>query len=160
MQGNLIAYFVDHRGHRLKALLAPPRDSGAGRHRRGGRGPPGSLAPTGGVRFRLCGERRAPGLADGGATSVALLTLTGAGHGRGGSAPGLFSRLGDGDDRVGLLLTLPLEPPARTIVALLCGPVVGIAVHLRGAGPPHALTPPSPRGHRRRVILNIDTAGV
>ena len=29
-----------------------------------------------------------------------------------------------------LLLTLPLELPARTIVALLCGPVVGIAVHL------------------------------
>ena len=30
----------------------------------------------------------------------------------------------------GALLTLPLDLPARTVVALMCGPMVGIAVHL------------------------------
>jgi hypothetical protein len=29
-----------------------------------------------------------------------------------------------------LLLTLPLNLETRTVVALLCGPVVGIAVHV------------------------------
>ena len=29
-----------------------------------------------------------------------------------------------------LLLTLPLDLQTRTVVALLCGPLVGIAVHL------------------------------
>ena len=29
-----------------------------------------------------------------------------------------------------LLLTLPLDLPTRTVLALLCGPLVGIAIHL------------------------------
>jgi len=29
-------------------------------------------------------------------------------------------------------LTLPLDLESRTVVALLCGPLVGIAVHLAG----------------------------
>ena len=33
-----------------------------------------------------------------------------------------------------LLLTLPLALETRTVVALLCGPLVGIAVHLARAG--------------------------
>jgi hypothetical protein len=31
-----------------------------------------------------------------------------------------------------LLLLLPLDLETRTVVALLCGPMVGIAVHLAG----------------------------
>jgi hypothetical protein len=44
-----------------------------------------------------------------------------------------------------LLLLLPLDLETRTVVALLCGPMVGIAVHLAGLagsqGPAHILRP-------------------
>ena len=33
-----------------------------------------------------------------------------------------------------LLLTLPLDLATRTVVALLCGPLVGIVVHLAALG--------------------------
>ncbi|MFZ0719066.1 MAG: hypothetical protein WAN02_33435, partial [Mycobacterium sp.] len=36
----------------------------------------------------------------------------------------------------GLLLLLPLPLESRTVVALLCGPLVGIGVHLAGLARP------------------------
>lgn len=131
MQGNLIAYFVDHRGHRLKALLAP-----AGAILGLGVGGVVAAALLGPWLLRVVfGSDYVAGAAllawlTAGATSVALLTLTGAAT----VAAALHRAYSVGWVTAtivsALLLTLPLELPARTIVALLCGPVVGIAVHL------------------------------
>jgi hypothetical protein len=64
------------------------------------------------------------------AVAIALLTLTGAAtvaaalH-RGYAAGWLCATVASA-----LLLLLPLELEVRTVVALLCGPLLGIAVHL------------------------------
>ena len=62
--------------------------------------------------------------------SVALLTLTGAAA----VAAALHRAYAIGwvgaTLAAALLLTLPLDLPTRAVVALLCGPMVGIAVHL------------------------------
>jgi len=131
MQGNLIAYFVDHRGHRIRALLAP----GAAIL---GLGAVGVVAAAliGPWLLRVVfGAEYATGSAllawlTAGAVSIALLTLTGAGT----VAAALHRSYSVGwvgaTAASALLLTLPLELPTRTVVALLCGPLVGIAVHL------------------------------
>jgi hypothetical protein len=84
----------------------------------------------------------------GAAVAIALLTLTGAAT----VAAALHRAYSLG--WIGatvastLLLLLPLELETRTVVALLCGPLVGITVHLvtlrmvRQAGP--APLPPTP----------------
>jgi len=131
MQGNLIAYFVDHRGHRIKALAAPAA-AVAG------------LGAVGVVLAWLLGPwliRAAFGAdyqPDGvllawltaGAVAIALLTLTGAAT----VAAALHRAYSAGwvgaTVASALLLTLPLDLANRTVLALLCGPVVGIAVHL------------------------------
>lgn len=131
MQGNLIAYFVDHRGHRLKALMAPSAAIF-------GLGIAGVVAAAlvGPWLLRVVfgsGYVAGPALLawlTAGAVSIALLTLTGAAtvsaalH-RAYSVGWVTATIASG-----LLLTLPLELPIRTVVALLCGPLVGIAVHL------------------------------
>jgi Na+(H+)/acetate symporter ActP len=65
-----------------------------------------------------------------GAVSVALLTLTGAAT----VAAALHRAYSIGwvgaTVAAAALLTLPLDLESRTVVALLCGPLVGIAVHL------------------------------
>ena len=63
------------------------------------------------------------------AVSIALLTLTG-GHGGRGSAPAYAIGWVDATAAATLLLCLPLSLETRTVVALLCGPLVGIAVHM------------------------------
>ena len=64
------------------------------------------------------------------AVAIALLTLTGAAA----VAAALHRAYSAGLDVrhrcLGLLLLLPLDLETRTVVALLCGPLVGIAVHL------------------------------
>jgi O-antigen/teichoic acid export membrane protein len=143
MQGNLIAHFVDQRSERMRALVGPAAVVG-------------SLGTVGVVIAGLAGPwllRAGFGAgyrADGallawltaGAVAIALLTLTGAAV----VAAALHRAYSFG--WVGatvastLLLLLPLELQTRTVIALLCGPLVGMAVHLAAlrmapqAGPP------------------------
>ena len=131
MQGNLIAHFVDQRTHRLRALVVPAAVVGA-------------LGAVGVVLAGVFGPwllQEAFGaeyVADGAllawftaaAVAIALLTLTGAAtvaaalH-RGYAAGWLSATVASA-----LLLLLPLDLEVRTVVALLCGPLLGMAVHL------------------------------
>lgn len=139
MQGNLIAHFVDHgagsrhggRRGRLRALLAPVAVVCA-------LGAVGVVA-AGTVGPWLLRTAFGPGYQTGGAllawltagsVTVALLTLTGAAT----VAAALHRAYALGwvsaTVAAAALLTLPLDTPQRAVVALLCGPLVGIAVHL------------------------------
>jgi hypothetical protein len=146
MQGNLIAYFVDHRGARrsgagsngrrsarLRALVAPAVIIAA----LGGLGVlaaglfgPWILRTVFGADYAADGALLAWLTAA--AVSIALLTLTGAAA----VAAALHSSYSAGwvsaTVASTLLLTLPLELQTRTVLALLCGPLVGIVVHLTG----------------------------
>lgn len=131
MQGNLIAHFVDEHTHRLRALVAPAAVVTA-------------LGLLGVLLAGVFGPwllRTAFGddyLADGAllawltaaAVAIALLTLTGAAT----VAAALHRAysLGWVSATVAstLLLLLPVSLQTRTVIALLCGPLVGIAVHL------------------------------
>jgi O-antigen/teichoic acid export membrane protein len=131
MQGNLIAHFVDQRTERLRSLVAPAAAVMG-------------LGLLGVVLAWAVGPwllREAFGseyLADGpllawltaGAVAIALLTLTGAAA----VAAALHRAYAVGwvsaTVASALLLLLPLDLETRTVVALLCGPVVGMAVHL------------------------------
>lgn len=131
MQGNLIAHFVDERGGRLRALLTPAA----------------FIAGFGGVgvaaaaligpwllRVGFGPDYRAGGALLGGLTAaavaIALLTLTGAAtvaaalH-----RPYALGWVGATVASTLLLLT-PVDLGARTVIALLCGPLLGITVHL------------------------------
>jgi O-antigen/teichoic acid export membrane protein len=131
MQGNLIAHFVDERSDRLRALLAPAAIIG-------GIGAIGVLAAglVGPwllrVAFGSQYEASSALLAwlTGAALSIAVLTLTGAAA----VAAALHRAYALGwvgaTAASGLLLLLPLPLETRTVVALLCGPLVGIGVHL------------------------------
>ena len=131
MQGNLIAHFVDQRTHRLRALVVPAA----------------LIAGLGAVGVALAGTfgpwllQEAFGaeyLADGAllawftaaAVAIALLTLTGAAT----VAAALHRVYAAGwlsaTVASALLLLLPLELEVRTVIALLCGPLLGIAMHL------------------------------
>jgi hypothetical protein len=131
MQGNLIAHFVDERTERLRALI----------------GPAALVAATGAAGIVAAGlvgpwllragfgpDYHAPGALlawlTGAAVAIAMLTLTGAA-----TVAAALQRayaLGWVSATVAstLLLLLPLPLETRTVVALLCGPLVGIGVHL------------------------------
>jgi len=131
MQGNLIAHFVDERSERLRALLAPAALVG-------GIGAVGVVAAgvLGPWLLRVAfGSQYLASSAllawlTAAAVAIAMLTLTGAAavaaamhraYSLGWVAATVAS---------GLLLLLPLPLETRTVVALLCGPLVGIVVHL------------------------------
>jgi len=131
MQGNLIAYFVDHRRARLRALLVPASIvtvvgvvGVAGAALIG----PWLMRVGFGSEYRTSGTLLA--WLTMAAVSIALLTLTGAAT----VAAALHRAYAVGwvgaTVAAALLLTLPLPLEVRTVIALLCGPVVGIAVHL------------------------------
>jgi O-antigen/teichoic acid export membrane protein len=131
MQGNLIAYFVDHRSARLRALLGPATIIiGVGAvgvvaaYLLG----PWILRTAFGPEYVTTGALLAWLTAA--AVSIALLTLTGAAA----VAAALHRAYSIGwvgaTMAAAALLTLPLALETRTVVALLCGPLVGIAVHL------------------------------
>lgn len=133
MQGNLIAHFVDHaavHGTRLRALLIPVAIvvgvGGVGVLTAGLVGP-WLLQAAFGPDYQTGGALLAWLTA--GAVSVALLTLTGAAT----VAAALHRAYSLGwvgaTVAAAALLTLPLDLPTRTVIALLCGPLVGIAVH-------------------------------
>lgn len=131
MQGNLIAHLVDQRAHRMRALVMPAALVGG-------------LGVVGVVLAGIFGPwllQEAFGaeyVADGAllawftaaAVAIAWLTLTGAAtvaaalH-RAYSAGWLCATVASA-----LLLLLPLELEVRTVIALLCGPLLGIAMHL------------------------------
>jgi len=131
MQGNLIAHFVDERTHRLRALVRPALVvaliGGIGVVLAAVLGP--WLLRVGfGTQYQASSSLLAWLTAA--AIAIAMLTLTGAGA----VAAALHRAYSLGwvgaTVASGLLLLLPLALETRTVVALLCGPVVGIGVHL------------------------------
>lgn len=139
MQGNLIAHFVDERTERLRALVAPAVLVGAvgavGVLAAGLVGP--WLLRVGfGPDYQAAGALLAWLTAA--AVAIALLTLTGAATVA--AAMHRAYSLGWVGATVAstLLLLLPLPLESRTVVALLCGPLVGIGVHLLALARPRA----------------------
>jgi hypothetical protein len=131
MQGNLIAHFVDERTERLRALIAPAvlvAGIGALGVLAAGLVGPWMLRVCFGPEYHAAGALLAWLTAA--AVAIAMLTLTGAAA----VAAALHRAYALG--WVGatvastLLLLMPLPLQTRTVVALLCGPLVGIAVHL------------------------------
>lgn len=131
MQGNLIAHFVDQRSERLRALLGPAAVVavlGAVGVAAAGFFGPWLLRVAFGEEYRAGGGLLA--WLTTAAIAIALLTLTGAAtvaaalH-RAYSAGWISATLASM-----LLLLLPVGLETRTVIALLCGPMVGIAVHL------------------------------
>lgn len=131
MQGNLIAHFVDQRTERLRALVAPAAVvTGVGLL---GVVAAWAVGPWL-LRSGFGSEYRADGALlawlTGAAIAIALLTLTGAAA----VAAALHRAYSLGwvsaTIASALVLLLPLDLQTRTVVALLCGPMVGIAVHL------------------------------
>ncbi|AHC27642.1 MULTISPECIES: polysaccharide biosynthesis protein [Mycobacteriaceae] len=131
MQGNLIAHFVDQRDRRLGALLTPALvvtaigTIGVAAAAVAG---PWLLHTAFGPEYQASGALLAWLTAA--ATAIALLTLTGAAA----VAAALHRAYAAGwigaTLAAGALLLLPAALETRTVIALLCGPVVGIAVHM------------------------------
>lgn len=151
MQGNLIAHFVDQRSARLRALVAPSAlvlVLGTLGVVTAGLLGPWLLRAGFGEQYQADGALLA--WLTTAAVAIALLTLTGAATVA--AAMHRTYALGWVSATVAavLLLLPPLDLETRTVVALLCGPLVGIAVHLAGlAGAPdrtHIL-----RSRRRRA---------
>ncbi len=134
MQGNLIAHFVDERSDRLRALIAPAAliaGIGAVGVAAAGLVGPWLLRVAFGPQYDAGGALLAWLTAA--AVAIALLTLTGAAA----VAAALHRAYSLGwvgaTVASGLLLLLPWgggSLQTRTVVALLCGPLVGIGVHL------------------------------
>ncbi|HEX5143880.1 MAG TPA: hypothetical protein VFW21_08420 [Mycobacterium sp.] len=131
MQGNLIAYFVDQRRHRFRAMataIAVLLAVGTVGIALAGWVGPWLLRAGFGADYRASGALLA--WLTVGAVAIAVLTVTGAATVA--AAVHRAYSLGWVGATVAsvLLLTLPLPLETRTVIALLCGPIVGIAVHL------------------------------
>ncbi len=131
MQGNLIAHFVDERADRLRALLAPAvlvGGIGAVGVMAAGLIGPWLLQFGFGAGYHASSALLAWLTAA--AVAIAMLTLTGAAT----VAAALHRAYAVGwvsaTVASSLLLLLPLPLQTRTVIALLCGPLAGIAVHL------------------------------
>ena len=131
MQGNLIAHFVDQRTERLRALVQPAlvvTGLGVVGVVLAGVFGPWLLREGFGAQYRADGELLA--WLTTAAVAIALLTLTGAAA----VAAALHQAYSLGwvsaTVASALLLLLPVGLETRTVIALLCGPMVGIAVHL------------------------------
>jgi O-antigen/teichoic acid export membrane protein len=131
MQGNLVAHFFDQRSDRVRAMIAPAAiigGIGAVGVVAAGLVGPWLLRVGFGPQYDASGALLAWLTAA--AVSIAMLTLTGAAavaaalH-RAYSLGWVGATLASG-----LLLLLPLPLPTRTVIGLLCGPLVGIVVHL------------------------------
>lgn len=131
MQGNLIAHFVDARTERLRALVAPALlvagIGGVGVLAAGLVGPwilRVAFGPDYDAGNALLAWLTAA------AVAIAMLTLTGAAA----AAAALHRAYAVGWVSATVastsLLLLPVALETRTVVALMCGPLVGIGVHL------------------------------
>jgi O-antigen/teichoic acid export membrane protein len=141
MQGNLIAHFVDQRTDRLRALLVPAAiigGIGAAGVLAAGLVGPWLLRVAFGPQYDASGALLA--WLTGAAVAIAMLTLTGAAA----VAAALHRAYSLGwvtaTVASALLLLLPLPLETRTVVGLLCGPLVGIGVHLVALGRAGRLT--------------------
>ncbi len=131
MQGNLIAHFVDHRGHRLKSLISPALMVlvlGAVGVLAAWLVGPWLIRVAFGAEYTPTGSLLAWLTA--GAVAIALLTLTGAATVAAAQHRAYAIGWVGATVASAALLSLPMDLEDRTVVALLCGPVVGIAVHL------------------------------
>ncbi len=131
MQGNLIAHFVDERRNRLRALLTPAMliaAIGAAGVVAAGLLGPWLLRVAFGSQYDASGALLAWLTAA--AVSIAMLTLTGAATVAAALHRGYALGWVGATVASGVLLLLPLPLQTRTVVALCCGPLVGIAVHL------------------------------
>ncbi|MEZ0051326.1 O-antigen/teichoic acid export membrane protein [Mycobacterium sp. MAA66] len=129
MQGNLIAHFVDNR--RLRALLTPAlalAGVGAFAVLAAGLIGPWLLRTFFGPEYVASGSLLAWLTA--GAVAIALLTLTGAATVAAARHRAYAVGWVGATLAATLLLMLPTDLQTRTVVALLCGPIVGIVVHL------------------------------
>ena len=131
MQGNLIAYFFDRRHARLRALVKPAAvvlAVGTVGVLAAGFVGPWLLRFAFGPQYQTSGTLLAWLTAA--AVAIAILTLTGSAT----VAASLHRAYSLGwvaaTVAAALLLTLPLSLQTRTVVALMCGPLVGIAVHV------------------------------
>ncbi len=131
LQGNLVAHFADRPGARLRALLGPAAVVLAvgmlGVLAAATLGP-WLLRVAFGAQYQTSGVLLAWLTA--GAVSVALLTVTG--FAAVAAAAHRAYALGwiGATFAAALVLSLPMELQTRTVLALLCGPIVGVAVHL------------------------------
>ncbi len=131
MQGNLIAHFVDQRRHRLRALLVPIALVV-------GVGAVGVVLAAVAGPWLLRVGFGPDYIADGallawltaGAVAIAVLTVTGAATVAAARHRAYSAGWVGATVAAAALLATPLDLETRTVVALLCGPVVGIAVHL------------------------------
>ena len=131
LQGNLIAHFVDERSDRLRALIAPAGIiAGIGTIGVLAAGLVGPWLLRIGFGSQYDAASALLAWLTAGAVAIAMLTLTGAAT----VAAALHRAYSLGwvaaTVASGLLLLVPLPLQTRTVVALLCGPMVGIAVHL------------------------------
>jgi O-antigen/teichoic acid export membrane protein len=131
MQGNLIAHFVDEGSDRLRALIAPAGIiAGMGTIGVLAAGLVGPWLLRVGFGSQYDASSALLAWLTGAAVAIAMLTLTGAAA----VAAALHRAYSLGwvaaTVASGLLLLVPLPLQTRTVVALLCGPMVGIAVHL------------------------------
>lgn len=131
MQGNLIAHFVDQRAKRLRSLLAPVAllaVLGAAAVLVAGLLGPWLLRTAFGPDYQAGGALLAWFTAA--AVMIALLTLTGAATVAAAMQRAYAIGWVGATVASTLLLLLPLPLETRTVIALLCGPLVGIAVHV------------------------------
>ncbi len=131
LQGNLIAYFVDKPHERMRALITPAvvvAGIGLLGVVAAGLAGPWLLRTAFGPDYVAGGPLLAWLTA--GAVAIALLTLTGAATVAAALQRAYAAGWVSATVAAALLLLLPVGLETRTVVALLCGPVVGIAVHL------------------------------
>jgi O-antigen/teichoic acid export membrane protein len=131
LQGNLIAYFVDKPHERIRALTTPVlvvAVIGLLGVVAAGLAGPWLLRTAFGPDYVAGGPLLAWLTA--GAVAIALLTLTGAATVAAARQRAYAVGWVSATLAATLLLLLPVGLETRTIIALLCGPVVGIAVHL------------------------------
>jgi len=131
MQGNLIAYFVDQHRHWLgalaRAVLALVVIGAVGVALAGWAGP--WLLRTGfGADYQASGALLAWLTA--GAVAIAVLTVTGAATVAAAMHRAYSLGWVGATVAAAALLTLPVALETRTIIALVCGPLVGITVHM------------------------------
>lgn len=130
MQGNLIAHFVD-RDNRLRALAGPAAvvaGVGAVGVLAAYAAGPWLLRTAFGPDYHVGGALLAWLTA--GAVAIAMLTLTGAAAVAAASHRAYAGGWICATVAAALLLLVPLDLETRTVVALLCAPLVGIVVHV------------------------------
>ncbi|MCH9730189.1 MAG: hypothetical protein K0U84_11055 [Actinomycetia bacterium] len=139
MQGNLIAHFVDQRAHRMRALVVPAAMIGGlgaiGVTLAGAFGP-WLLQEAFGAEY--VADRALLAWFTAAAVAIALLTLTGAATVAAALQRAYAAGWLSATVVSTLLLLLPLELEVRTVIALLCGPLLGIAMHLAALARPSA----------------------